>query len=122
MKEVGKAICQQIQDVRFNPASLLNNIRHVKSASGYQSAELTRLAFLWPNLAGAMFNILVMLHGLLGIPDNLKLRKRRGMVRWAFNELASQVSWEMLTRVTCMTRPEIALFVWAIFGEVSEET
>ena len=56
MEEAGKAIFQQIQDARFNPASLLNNTRRVKSASGYQSAELTRLAFLRPYLIDAIFN------------------------------------------------------------------
>jgi len=34
-----------------------------------------------------MFSILVMLHGLLGTPGNLELRKRRGVVRLAFNDV-----------------------------------
>ena len=36
--------------------SLLNSIRRMKSVSGYQSAELTKLAFLRPYLADAMFS------------------------------------------------------------------
>ena len=37
-------------------SSLLNRIRRTKSASGYQRAELTRLVFLRPYIADAMFN------------------------------------------------------------------
>jgi len=33
------------------------------------------------------FNILVTLHGLLGTPGNLGLRKKRGMTRFAFNDV-----------------------------------
>jgi len=55
-KKMEKPFVQQIQDARFNPMSLLNSIRHVKSASRYQSTELTRLAFLRPYLADAMFS------------------------------------------------------------------
>ena len=42
--------------MRLKPASLLNSIRRVKSASRYQSAKLTRLAFLRSYLADVMFN------------------------------------------------------------------
>ena len=55
-KKLEKPSVQQIQDARLKPSSLLNSIRHVKSASGYQSAELTRLAFLRPYLTDAMFS------------------------------------------------------------------
>ena len=34
-----------------------------------------------------MFNIPVTLYGLLGTPNNLKLRKRRGVARLAFNDV-----------------------------------
>jgi len=32
------------------------------------------------------FNIPIMLHGLLGTPGNLELRKRRGVARLTFND------------------------------------
>ena len=35
----------------------------------------------------SMFSIPVMFHGLLGTPDNLELRKRRGVARLAFNDV-----------------------------------
>jgi len=35
----------------------------------------------------SMFSILVTLYGLLGIPGNLELRKRRGVARLAFNDV-----------------------------------
>jgi len=35
----------------------------------------------------SMFSIPVTLHGLLGTPSNLELRKRRGVVRLAFNDV-----------------------------------
>ena len=53
-KMLEKPSIQQIQDAKFNPASLLNNIRRVKSASGYQSTEFTRLVFLSPYLTDVM--------------------------------------------------------------------
>jgi len=68
------------------------------------------------------FNILVMLYGLLETSSNLKLRKRRGVARLAFNDVGLAGLMEELTRTTRVTRPEMALFAQAIFGEVSEET
>jgi len=56
MKKAGKIIVQQIQDVMLRPASFLNCIRRAKSASGYQNAELKRLAFLRPYFTDAMFS------------------------------------------------------------------
>ena len=44
---------QQIQDVRFKPASLLNHVRHAKSAFGNPNAKPNGLAFLkfhFPNV------------------------------------------------------------------------
>ena len=55
-KKLVKPSVQQIQDARLKPASLLNNIRRVKSASGYQSTELMMLAFLRSYLTGATFS------------------------------------------------------------------
>ena len=55
-KKLKKPSVQQIQEVRLRPASLLNCIRHAKSASGYQSTELKRLTFLRLYLTDAMFN------------------------------------------------------------------
>ena len=55
-KKLEKPSIQQIQDARLMPASLLNSIRCVKSASGYQNTELKRLAFLRLHLTDAMFS------------------------------------------------------------------
>ena len=56
MEEAGKPIVQWMQDARLNPASLLNSIRCMKSASGHQNAELMRLTFLRLYLIGMTFN------------------------------------------------------------------
>ena len=55
-KKLEKPYVQQIQDARLKPASLLNNIRRVKFASRYQSAELIRLTFLKLYLTGMTFS------------------------------------------------------------------
>ena len=55
-KKLEKPSVQQIQNARLMPAFLLNRIRRVKSASGYQNAKLKRLAFLRPYLIDAMIN------------------------------------------------------------------
>ena len=55
-KKLEKPVVQQIQDARLKFASLLNNIRCVKSTSGCQSVELMRLVFLRPCLTGVTFS------------------------------------------------------------------
>ena len=56
MQEAEKPFIQQIHDLRLIPASPLNRIRCVKFTSGYQNAELKRLAFLRRRLTDAMFS------------------------------------------------------------------
>ena len=55
-KKLEKSSVQQIQDARSMPASLLNRISRAKSASGYQNAELKRLAFLRLHLPNSTFS------------------------------------------------------------------
>ena len=55
-KKLKKSSVQQILDARLRPACLLNCVRCVKFASGYQNVELKKLAFLRPYLTDAMFS------------------------------------------------------------------
>ena len=55
-KKLEKSSIQQIQDARLMSVPLLNCIRRVKSTSGYQNAELKRLALLGLHLQDAKFN------------------------------------------------------------------
>jgi len=55
MQEAKKTI-YPAQDAMLMPASLLNRIRRAKSVSGYQNAELKRLAFLRLHPTDAMFS------------------------------------------------------------------
>ena len=54
MKEAEKIICPTDIGCESQAASILNYIRRAKSASGYQNAELKRLAFRRPYLIDAM--------------------------------------------------------------------
>jgi len=56
MKKAEKVICPADTGREAQARSLLNSIRCVKSASGYQSAELMRLAFLRPYLTDVTFS------------------------------------------------------------------
>ena len=60
----------------------------LSSPFGDQNAKLKRLAFLRLHLLNATFSTLITLHGLLGTPGNLELRKRRGVARLAFNDVS----------------------------------
>ena len=55
-KKLKQLSVQQIQDVRFKPASLLNHVRRTKSAFGNLNAKLTKLVFLKLHFPNAIFS------------------------------------------------------------------
>ena len=59
---------------------------------------------------------------LLGTPSNLELRKRRGVVRLAFNDIGLTGLVGDVDVDHAATQPKMMLFVQDIIGEVSEET
>ena len=82
-KKLEKLFVQQIRDARLIPASLLNRIRRVKSASGYQNGELKRLAFLRLHLTDAMFSNARFMSLLINTRP-ASLRQNTGLIKSVF--------------------------------------
>jgi len=82
-KKLEKSSVQQIQDAKLRPASLLNCIRCVKSTSGYQNAELKRLAFFRLYLTDTMFSNTRSV-SLLRDTRPTSLRQNAGLMMFAF--------------------------------------
>jgi len=69
-----------------------------------------------------MFGIPIMLYRLLGSPGNLKLRKRKGVAKLAFDDVGlTGLMGDVDADLTCV-QPAMTLFVPATPGEVSEKT